>query len=59
MDRSKAAEFLASHPRLVALAFAVLVGAAGLNTFQAGVTYGQLRNAVAEQARVASEALGG
>lgn len=59
MDKLKLAEFLAKHPGLVALAFAALIGAAGLNTFRAGMTYAQLRNAVAEKARVASEALGG
>jgi hypothetical protein len=52
-------EFLAKHPTLVAVAFGVLVGACGFNTFRAGVTYAQLRGVVAERAREASEALGG
>lgn len=59
MDKSKLAEFLAKHPTLVALAFATLIGMAGLNTFRAGVTYAHLRHAVADRAREASEALGG
>lgn len=55
----KTAEFLVRHPGLVGLAFAVLVGACGYNTFRAGVTYADLRAAVADHARAASEALGG
>ena len=53
------ADFLASRPRLVALTFAVLIGAAGLNAFHAGMTYERLRSVVGERARAASEALGG
>lgn len=52
-------EWLVKHPTLVALAFAGLIGAAGFNTFRAGMTYAGLRSAVAERAREASEALGG
>ncbi len=52
-------KFLARHPGLVGLAFAALVGACGLNAFRAGMTYAALRAAVGEQARAASEALGG
>jgi hypothetical protein len=59
VDKSKLAEFLAQHPTLVALAFAGLIGMAGLNTFRAGMTYAELRRAVAEAAFEASEALGG
>lgn len=59
MDKSKAAEFVAQHPRLVAAMFAALAALAAMNTFHAGVTYAQIRATVAEQARAASEALGG
>ena len=57
MDRTR--DFLVRHPGLVGLAFAALVGACGLNAFRAGMTYADLRAAVGEQARVASEAMGG
>jgi hypothetical protein len=51
--------FLAKHPALVGVAFGTLVGICGFNAFRAGVTYAQLRSAVADRAREASEALGG
>ena len=57
MDQTR--DFLVRHPGLVGLAFAALVGACGLNAFRAGMTYAALRAAVGEQAREASEALGG
>jgi len=53
------AKFLARHPVLVGLAFATLSGMGAYNVFRAGVTYASLRAAVGEQARQASEALGG
>lgn len=52
-------DFLVRHPGLTGLAFAVLVGACGFNAFRGGMAYADLRAAVADQARVASEALGG
>lgn len=55
----QARDFVVRHPRLTGLAFAALVGWAGYNAFQAGTAYADLRSAVGEQARVASEALGG
>ena len=55
----EAAEFLARHPVLVGLTFAALSGLGAYNVFRAGVTYASLRAAVGEQARVASEAMGG
>jgi hypothetical protein len=54
-----AAKYLARHPVLVGLAFAALSGMGAYNVFRAGVTYADLRAAVGDQARVASEALGG
>ena len=59
MDKSALAEFVAKHPRLVAGIFAGLAAMAAMNTFQAGVTYAQIRAQVADRAREASEALGG
>ncbi len=53
------AEFAARHPVLIALAFAALGGFGAYNTFRAGATYADLRASVGEQARAASEALGG
>jgi hypothetical protein len=55
----KTRDFLVRHPGLAALAFAALVGACGFNAFRAGMTYADLRASVGEQARAASEALGG
>ncbi len=52
-------EFLAKHPVLVAVSFAALSAAAAYNTFHAGMAYAELRAAVANGAREASEALGG
>lgn len=57
MERSS--EFLARHPGLVALLFALLGGISTYQAFGAGVTYAQLRSAFADEVRVASEALGG
>jgi hypothetical protein len=50
---------LARHPHAVAAFFGALTGICGYNAFRAGMTYAQLRAAVAESDRVASEALGG
>jgi hypothetical protein len=50
---------LARHPRSVAAFFGALMGLAGYNAFLAGMTYAQLRTAVADVDRQASEALGG
>ena len=55
----EAAKFLARHPVLVGVVFAALSGMGAYNVFRAGVTYASLRATVSEQARVASEALGG
>jgi len=55
----KLGEFMARHPGLIGLLFAGLAGFAAYDTFRAGMTYASLRAAVAEEARVASEALGG
>ena len=57
MDKTR--DWLVRHPGLVGLAFAVLVGACGFNTFRAGVTYADLRASVGDHARAASEAMGG
>ncbi len=57
MDKTR--DWLVRHPGLVALLFGVLVGGAGLNAFRAGMTYADLRATVGEQARAASEAMGG
>jgi hypothetical protein len=51
--------YLARHPVLTALFFASLAGAAGYQTFRAGVTYQRLRCAVSAADRMASEAMGG
>ena len=51
--------FLARHPVLVAASFGLMAGVAAFNTFRAGQTYADLCRAVAEDARAASEALGG
>jgi hypothetical protein len=59
VDSEAAALFLARHPGLVAVAFAVLVGAVGYNTFAAGVSYQRLRCTVSAADRAVSEALGG
>lgn len=53
------AEFMARHPVLIGAIFAVVAGFGAYNTFKAGMTYAGLRVAVADHARVASEALGG
>jgi hypothetical protein len=50
---------MARHPVLVAAFFGALTGVAGFQAFRAGVTYGDLCRAVADDARVANEALGG
>jgi hypothetical protein len=51
--------FLVKHPMLVSAAFGILAGLCGFNWFRAGMTYCGLRYALADQAREASEALGG
>ena len=55
----KTRDWLVRHPALVGAFFGALVGAAGFNVFRAGMTYADLRAHVGEQARQASEALGG
>ena len=57
MDKTR--EFVVRHPVLIGLLFATLVGAGAYNSFRAGMTYAELRAAVGEQARAASESLGG
>ena len=59
MEKSRAEESLMQHPGLIAGVFAVLAAMAALNAFRTGMACGQFRHAVAEQARAASEALGG
>ena len=51
--------FLARHPVLVAASFGLMAGFTAFNTFRAGQAYADLCRAVAEDARAASEALGG
>lgn len=53
------AEYLSKHPALVCAVFTALAAFAGFNAFRAGVSYADMRHAVAENARIASEALGG
>lgn len=57
MDKTR--EFLARHPVLVGVVFATLTGMCAYNAFRAGVTYAEIRRLAGEQARAASEALGG
>ena len=52
-------EWLAKHPMLVGLAFALLTGWGAYNAFQGGIHFAAIRDAVADRAREASEALGG
>jgi hypothetical protein len=59
VDTESAALFLARHPAVVAVTFAMLVGAVGYNTFQAGMTYQRLRCAVSAADQAVSEMLGG
>ena len=54
-----AREFAVRHPALTGLLFAVIAGYTAYHTFQAGMSFAALRNAVADRAREASEALGG
>jgi hypothetical protein len=51
--------WMVRHPVLVAVFFAVGSGLVGYQTFQVGRTYAELCHAVAADARLASEALGG
>ena len=51
--------FLAKHPVLVSATAGILVGLCGFNAFRMGHAYCALRYAVADQAKAASEALGG
>jgi hypothetical protein len=55
----KAAMWIVRHPVLVAVFFAVGSGLVGYQTFQVGRAYGELCMAVAADARLVSEALGG
>jgi len=52
-------EFLVKHPALVCAVFTGLAAFAGFNAFRAGMSYADMRHALAENARAASEALGG
>lgn len=52
-------EFVVRHHLLIGAALATLVGACAFNTYRAGVAVGAMRYAAGEQARAASEALGG
>lgn len=52
-------EFLVRHPWVVPAVIATAAGVTAYRTFQVGAAFADLRRAVAEDARAASEALGG
>lgn len=53
------AGFVARHPNLIGVAFAVLVGAGAYNAYQGGRMAQRIAGMVGDDARAASEALGG